>query len=157
MERSDPAATTSDQARPIIHNTALTDKYTGTTPNQLWGLGKINILGALNAVAALLNTTAILNTTSMNLGTQKVKTQSPTQNVTVSNTGTDALGVTSVAIKGDFLITSNNCGSQIAAGGTCTVGVAFKPKQTGTRTGTLTITDLNPSSPQTVSLTGTGD
>jgi hypothetical protein len=114
-------------------------------------------LGALNTVAALLNNTATLNTTSLNFGTQKVKTESAPQNVTVSNTGTDALGVASIAITGDYVITSNNCGSQVAASGHCTIGIAFKPKTTGTLTGKLTITDFNSASPQTVSLTGTGD
>jgi len=47
--------------------------------------------------------------------------------------------------------------SPAATGGTRTIGVALKPKQTGTRTGSLTIADFNPSSPQTVSLSGTGN
>jgi hypothetical protein len=32
----------------------------------------------------------------------------------------------------------------------------FKPKQTGPRTGTLTIKDFNPTSPQIVTLSGSG-
>jgi minor extracellular serine protease Vpr len=156
MLQMDPNLT-SNQAREMIHETAISDKYTGKTPNQLWGSGKIDILGALNAVAALLNNTATLDTTALKFGTQKVKTQSAPQNITISNTGTDGLGIASVAITGNFLITSNDCGSQVVAGGQCTIGVAFKPKKTGTLTGTLTIKDFNSSSPQTVSLTGTGD
>jgi minor extracellular serine protease Vpr len=156
MLQMDPSLT-SNQARQIIHDTAISDKYTGTTPNQLWGSGKLNILGALNAVAALLNTTATLNTNTLNFGTQKVKTESVPQNITISNTGTNGLGIASIAITGDYVITSNNCGSLVAAAGQCTIGVAFKPKKTGTLTGTLTIKDFNPTSPQTVSLTGTGD
>ena len=34
--------------------------------------------------------------------------------------------------------------------------IMFTPTQTGTRTGTVTITDNAPNSPQTVGLTGTG-
>lgn len=156
MLQMDPKLT-SNQARQIIHQTATSDKFTGTVPNQMWGSGKINILGALNSVAALLNNTATLNTTSINFGTQKDKTQSPPQNVTISNTGTGGLGVASVAITGDFVITSNNCGSMVPAGSQCTMGVAFKPKKIGALTGTLTIKDFNPNSPETVALSGTGD
>jgi hypothetical protein len=156
MLQMDPQLTAA-QVRQIIHQTAITDKFTGATPNVNWGSGKLNILGAANAIVALLNTSAGLSTTALNFGTQKVKTQSPPQNVVLSNTGTDGLGIGSIAITGDFLITSNNCGSLVAGGGQCTIGVAFKPKKTGTRTGVLTIKDFNPTSPQTVSLTGTGN
>jgi hypothetical protein len=46
----------------------------------------------------------------------------------------------------------------VAAGATCTRNVTFSPKATGTRTGTLNITDnaTSPASPQTVALSGTG-
>jgi minor extracellular serine protease Vpr len=156
MLQMDPKLTAS-QVRQIIHQTATSDKLTGTVPNENWGSGKLNILGATNAVAALLNTTASLNPSALNFGTQKNKTQSAPQNVVLTNTGTDALGIGSIAITGDFLITSNNCGSLVGAGGNCTIAVAFKPKKTGVLTGAIAIKDFNPTSPQTVSLTGTGD
>jgi len=47
----------------------------------------------------------------------------------------------------------------VAIGSSCTINVTFSPTQTGTRTGTLTITDNTggvTGSVQTVSLTGTG-
>ena len=156
MLQMDPKLTAS-QVRQIIQQTATSDKFTGTVPNQNWGSGKLNILGATNAVAALLNTTGTLNTSALNFGTQKSKTQSSPQNVVLTNTGTDSLGIGSIVITGDFLITSNNCGSLIQAGGNCTIAVVFKPKKTGVLTGAVTIKDFNPTSPQTVSLTGTGD
>ncbi len=156
MLQMDPKLTAS-QVRQIIHQTATSDKFTGTVPNENWGSGKLNILGATNAVAALLNTTATLNPSALNFGTQKNKTQSAPQNVVLTNTGTDALGIGSIAITGDFLITSNNCGSLVRAGGNCSIAAAFKPKKTGVLTGAITIKDFNPTSPQTVSLTGTGD
>jgi minor extracellular serine protease Vpr len=157
MLQIDPKLT-SNQARAIIHSTAMTDKFTGTTPNQLWGLGKLNVLGALDATAALINTVPGLNTNSLNFGTQKVKTQSPSQNIIFSNSGTDTLGIGSIAISGNsYLITSNNCGAYVAAGGSCTIAVAFKPKSTGTQTGSVTIKDFNPAGPLTVSLTGVGN
>lgn len=157
MLQMDPKLT-STQARQIIHSTAISDKFTGTTPNQLWGSGKLNILGALDATAALLNTVPTLNTTSLNFGTQKIKTESAPQNIVFSNKGTDPLGIGSIALIGtSYLITGNTCGAAVAPGGSCTISIAFKPKKTGTQTGSVTIKNFNPAGPLTVSLTGVGD
>ena len=63
------------------------------------------------------------------------------------------------ATSGDFVITSNTCGSSLAPAANCTVGVSFTPTTTGQRTGALTFTydNNNLSGPsQTVNLTGKG-
>jgi hypothetical protein len=73
----------------------------------------------------------------------------------MSNTGADPSTITSVTTSGDFTET-NNCGTSLAAGASCTITVAFKPTLNGTRTGTLFVIDNSPGSPHTVSLTGTG-
>ena len=44
----------------------------------------------------------------------------------------------------------------MAAGASCAISVVFTPTATGTRTGTLSVTDDASGSPQTVSLSGTG-
>jgi hypothetical protein len=44
----------------------------------------------------------------------------------------------------------------VAAGSSCTISVTFTPTTINTRTGTVSITDNAPASPQTVALTGTG-
>src|SRR5207249_3349017 len=84
---------------------------------------------------------------------------SAAQAVTLSNTGSAALSITSIAItgtnSGDFRQT-NNCGSSLAAGSSCAINVTFTPAATGTRSATLTVTDNASNSPQTVSLTETG-
>jgi hypothetical protein len=85
-----------------------------------------------------------------------VGTASSPVSVTISDLGTDALTVSSVAITGDFAIASNNCASVSASGGSCAVQVTFTPTVLGARTGTLTITDSSPGSPRTVALTGQG-
>ena len=46
--------------------------------------------------------------------------------------------------------------ASLAVGKSCQVNVAFRPKSSGTITGTVTITDNAWNSPQTISLTGTG-
>jgi hypothetical protein len=149
---------TEAQIRQIIHQTAVSDSFTGTTPNLNWGEGKLNILGAANLVAQGFNTNPALSSTSLTFPAQTVGTISAAQKVTFSNLNpaTDSLGVASVSIKGNFRISSNSCKSSLAAGGQCTIGIKFKPTATGTRTGSLTIKDFNINSPHVVSLTGTG-
>jgi hypothetical protein len=70
---------------------------------------------------------------------QTVNTTSAAQSVQVSNSGTAAAAVSSIAATGDFAQT-NTCGSSIAAGASCTIAVTFKPTATGARTGSLTVT-----------------
>jgi hypothetical protein len=86
---------------------------------------------------------------------QLIGTTSPVQPVLLVNYGTLALSITSINVSGDF-IQSHTCGSSLAAGAGCTIYVAFRPSQGGTRSGTLSVTDDELGSPQTVSLTGTG-
>src|ERR1019366_2862062 len=51
---------------------------------------------------------------------------------------------------------TNNCGSSVAAGANCRISVTFRPSASGARAAALRIADNATSSPQTVSLTGTG-
>jgi FG-GAP-like repeat/Abnormal spindle-like microcephaly-assoc'd, ASPM-SPD-2-Hydin/FG-GAP repeat len=102
------------------------------------------------------NGTAVtLSPTSLSFGAQALDTASSPQTVTMTNTGSAAVAVASVAISGDFAQT-NTCGSAVAAGASCTISVTFTPTAAGTRTGAITITDNAPGSPHVVSLTGTG-
>jgi hypothetical protein len=82
-----------------------------------------------------------------------------TQNVTLSNLGSDPLSISSIAIEsacGGCFEETNNCGSSVAAGSNCTIGVTFSPWLTGQLNGTLQIVDSAFNSPQEVNLTGTG-
>jgi hypothetical protein len=93
---------------------------------------------------------------SLSFPSTAVGATSAAKNVTVKNTGTASTSL-SFGITGDFAIAPNGtCGSSLAAGANCTVSVTFTPTQTGTRTGSLTVTDQAANSPQSVSLTGTG-
>jgi hypothetical protein len=71
----------------------------------------------------------------------------------LTNSGTETLTITSIAISGDFLQT-NTCGATVAIGPSCTISVTFAPTMQGQRTGTITITDNAIPPTQTVSLTG---
>src|SRR6202040_3481972 len=75
--------------------------------------------------------------------------------VTLHNSATTALTVSSISTTGDFAQT-NNCGASLAGGIDCQITVTFTPTTTGNRTGAITITDSSSGSPQTVSLSGMG-
>jgi Beta-propeller repeat/Abnormal spindle-like microcephaly-assoc'd, ASPM-SPD-2-Hydin len=96
-----------------------------------------------------------LTPTSLTYPDQTVFTTSKAQIVTLSNTGAATLTISSVAVTGQFSQT-NTCGTTVAPGANCTISVTFKPKNRGTLTGTVAVTDNAPGSPQTVAFTGTG-
>jgi hypothetical protein len=50
----------------------------------------------------------------------------------------------------------NTCGTTLVAGAHCTITLTFSPTVTGTQTGTVTITDSAPTSPQAIAVRGTG-
>ena len=103
-----------------------------------------------------------ISTPALTFAPQVIGTQSATQQVTLSNTGPAALGITSMSFTGtnpgDFSQT-NNCpvGGNLASGGSCRVTLRFNPTAIGTRTATLAIGTNDPGTPVVnVSLTGTG-
>jgi len=96
---------------------------------------------------------------SLTFADQTVGTTSPASVVTLSNTGTAALTVNTIAItganKGDY-IQSNTCGASVAVGASCTISTTFTPAAVGIRTASISVGDSASGSPQTVPLTGTG-
>ncbi|MEO7003624.1 MAG: N,N-dimethylformamidase beta subunit family domain-containing protein [Ktedonobacterales bacterium] len=99
--------------------------------------------------------------TSLGFGSQGIGSTSAAQTVTVSNTGSASLHITSVTLTGansaDFMLLANTCaGATVAVNATCNVSVAFAPNATGSRTASLSFADDAPASPQSVALSGTG-
>ena len=97
---------------------------------------------------------------SLTFGSQPVGTTSGTQQVTVTNTGTAPLTVTSVSVTGPFT-TTQNCvaASPVGPGNSCSEDVAFAPSSPGAVTGTLIFTDNSggiAGATQQVPLSGTG-
>jgi len=88
---------------------------------------------------------------------QALGTSSSSQQVTLTNQQSAALNITRVAATGDYSETDNCVSSSpIAAAGTCTISITFKPTVAGTRTGQITISDDAPGGSQVVNMTGTG-
>ena len=123
------------------------------------GDGRLDVaaLSMNDTVSILLQAVPLvtLSPTSLNFGTQLFGTTSGPQYVTLTNTGGVALDITSIAASANFSQT-NNCGSSVAAGASCTITVTFRPHTVGTITGTVIISDNASNSSQTVSLSGTG-
>jgi hypothetical protein len=126
----------------------LTDNATGSPQTaSLSGTG-----GSTGAVASL-------SPSSLNFGNEPVDMISSSQVITLKNTGTAALSITSIAFRGanatDFTQV-DTCGASVAAGGNCTIAILFTPLASGARGASLAITDNASGSPQSVSLSGTG-
>lgn len=103
-----------------------------------------------------------LNPTSASFGNQAVGTTSATQTVTLTNSGTAALTITSVSVNGtnagDFAQT-NTCPASpntLAAGANCILSVTFTPSANGSRSASVSIADDASGSPQSLPLSGTG-
>jgi hypothetical protein len=88
-----------------------------------------------------------------NFAPQTVGTSSTTTAIVLVNTGNASLIITGIGVTGpessDFTQT-NNCGSSLAAVGSCTVNVKFTPTAAGPRIANIAVSDTAPGSPQTV-------
>ena len=91
---------------------------------------------------------------SLTFGDEVEGTSSEPLLITLTNTGTASLTITSIAASANFAET-NNCGATLAAGANCAINVTLAPDTTGSVKGTVTFTDNAAGSPQTVSLSGT--
>ena len=99
-----------------------------------------------------------LSTTSLAFGDQTVGTTSSGKTVTITNSGTATLSISSISLTGtnaaDF--TQTSCASSLSAGASCVMTVAFKPTASGTRTASLAISSNASSGPSSVALSGNG-
>jgi Abnormal spindle-like microcephaly-assoc'd, ASPM-SPD-2-Hydin len=112
--------------------------YTGAKT----GTGKAGVLSGNSATVAF-----------GNVGMGKTATQS----LTVTNTGTAVVNVSSSWIAGaGYTVASGNPSGSLGVGQSVTVQIAFAPQATGSATGSFTVASDASNSPLTVALTGTG-
>lgn len=100
-----------------------------------------------------------LSPTTISFGTVTVGSTSAVQVITVTNNLLTAVPINSVVASGDFISTAGGapqCGTSVPANSICTLGVEFSPTVTGAINGALTFSYGAGSSPQVVSLSGTG-
>src|SRR5215472_5388020 len=90
---------------------------------------------------------------TLSFASQATGRSSNPQIVKITNNGDATLTFTSITPGADFGQT-NDCGTSIAGGASCTVNVVFNPGQTGTLSESLTLTDDAPTKVQTIALNG---
>jgi beta-propeller repeat-containing protein/ASPM-SPD-2-Hydin domain-containing protein/HYDIN/CFA65/VesB family protein len=95
------------------------------------------------------------SSTSLTFLSQVVFTTSKAETVKLTNSGRGVLSIKTIAVTRPFGQT-HNCGITVNPGGSCTISVTFSPKTINTLTGSLSVTDNAPGSPQRVTLKGTG-
>jgi hypothetical protein len=123
---------------------------------------------AFVAKLTLIPTLAVAPAT-LNFGAVQIGTANPpTQTVTLTNDTNATITFTSAAVSGgspsaangDYTVSANTCTGGIPAGAIptnkCIITVKFNPTVVGTETATLVLTDGDSTSPQNVSLTGSG-
>jgi hypothetical protein len=99
--------------------------------------------------------TVSLTPQKLSFSTQSIGTSSSPQIATLTNTGTQAVDISSISTKGAFTQT-NDCPSSLPAGTNCDIYVRFAPLGKGPAKGTLSVRDDATGSPQEVSLSGVG-
>jgi hypothetical protein len=114
---------------------------------------------AITLTLTVTGTTVTLTPRSLSFVDQAVNSTSTAKTVMLKNTGTVQLNISGIAVTlgTNFAISNNTCGATLAVGKTCKVSVTFTPTQLGSLTDTLVFTDSATSSPQAVSLSGTGE
>src|ERR1019366_4153555 len=79
--------------------------------------------------------------------------------MTLSNPGTAALTITSISVTGanpSSFGQSNNCGTSLAIGATCTITVTFTPASAAALSAAISVADSATGSPQSAAITGSG-
>jgi len=110
---------------------------------------------SLSGMGLTSGTNATWSASSLTFGNQVVGTTSPAQSLTLSNYGTTTLSIVGIAATANFGET-DTCGSSLPSGASCTINITFMPSAMGSVSGTLSVADTAPGSPQTVSLSGIG-
>jgi hypothetical protein len=133
------------------HN--ITAVYSGDAANQGSMSAAVAVTVSAPAPAASLSPSGPLSFTATAGAT------SAAQTVTLTNTGTGTLTVSNIAFAGtnasSFAQTSP-CLS-LTAGASCPIAITFTPSAPGSYSASLRVSDNEPSSPQTVALTGSGN
>ena len=96
-----------------------------------------------------------LSTATLTFGDEVTGTTSQPLIITVKNSGTATLSITTIAASTNFTET-NDCAASLATGATCMITVNFSPSATGSLMGEISIADNATGSPHIISLSGMG-
>jgi hypothetical protein len=119
-----------------------------------FGSQQLVALSGTGSAGALLRVTP----SSLNFGNVAQGATSPSQTVTIVNTGDGTVTFPTGAFRSstDFLLSSTTCGATLVQGASCTVAVQFKPSEINPESGSLFISDNARGNPQPVALGGVG-
>ncbi|MBZ5704964.1 MAG: FG-GAP-like repeat-containing protein [Acidobacteriia bacterium] len=134
----------------ITFSPATTGVRTGTltiTDSDVTSPQVVNLTGT--------GTSVTLSPTLLNFGTRTLGGPAKVLTATLKNQGSNGLTISGMVASGDYTQT-NTCGGSLPAGGSCVISATFNPKATGTRYGSVTITDSDGASPHVLNLTGVG-
>ena len=105
----------------------------------------------------------VVTPSPFDFGVQPVGVPTNAQTFSLTNNTNATITFTGIAVTGmvpaansDFVLAADMCSPSVAAGAQCTVSVTFTPSTGAAESATLAFTDNDVSSPQNVSLTGTG-
>ncbi|HEY0703402.1 MAG TPA: choice-of-anchor D domain-containing protein [Candidatus Acidoferrales bacterium] len=117
------------------------------------GTQTISLAGTGAAAAATISVTPA----SLAFGNQTLGVKSAAKPITVKNTSTTAITISSITVTGANTVSfaqTNNCPASLAASASCTINVTLDPTGTGARSASITVVDTVGT--QVVTLTGTG-
>ena len=101
-----------------------------------------------------------LSATSLEYGYQFLNTASSAQTITLLSTGGKVLPIPSISIGGADLLQftqTNDCGTSLAPGTSCTIAVTFAPTSPGPKAATLSVAAAGGAATRTISLSGIGE
>jgi hypothetical protein len=96
---------------------------------------------------------ALVSPTVLSFAPQQTGTSAAAQIINLTNNSAVELPIRAISIGGSFasdFAQSNNCGSTLAPGTSCAIGVSFRPAGVGPKNGLLFVFDDAGNSPQTV-------
>jgi trimeric autotransporter adhesin len=124
--------------------------FTGATPTQY----SVSYLSTSVQIRISMAGAVMLSSNSVSFGNVAVD-DSGSRSFTLTNSGPAPLTITSIGTAAPFSST-NNCGAVLATSASCTINLSFSPTAVGSASGTLTVLSDAPTSPDHVSLSGTG-
>jgi len=101
--------------------------------------------------------TLSINPVSLSFGNVLTGTSSPTQNVTITNTGNSNVTISQITTSGaGYSVTGGSTPVTLTPSQNLVLGVQFSPTATGAVSGTISIVSNATGSPATVTVSGTG-
>jgi phospholipase C len=148
----------SPQAVRAGNSCTITLSFTAAAPGKRTGVLQIfdNAAGSPQTVPLQgSGTFAELSPPVLDFGQIDSGTSSKPATVTLTNTGSSPIKISSITVSGDYSQTST-CPSSLAPQATCAINVIFTPKASGARPGALAVVTNDQGSPGIVNLLGKG-